>query len=115
VPHPITRHGDTRQDDYFWLREKENPEVRKHLEAEAVYTAAWMKPTEALQARLYTELISRVQQTDLTVPYRKRGFLYYSRTEEGKQYPIHCRKKRCCWTSTRSPRASRTSIWATRW
>ncbi|WNG42724.1 S9 family peptidase [Archangium minus] len=93
VPHPVTLHGDTRQDDYFWLREKENPEVRAYLEAEAAYTAAVMKPTEALQRKLYEEMLGRIQQTDLSVPYRKGGSLYYSRTEEGKQYPILCRKK----------------------
>ncbi|MFY0526973.1 S9 family peptidase [Archangium gephyra] len=93
VPHPVAFHGDTFQDDYFWLREKESPEVRTYLEAEAAYTAGRMKPTEALQARLYGEMLGRIQQTDLSVPYRKGGYLYYSRTEEGKQYPILCRKK----------------------
>ncbi|KFE63883.1 S9 family peptidase [Hyalangium minutum] len=93
LPHPVTQHGDTRQDDYFWLREKENPEVRAYLEAEAAYTAQVMKPTEALQQKLYAEMLGRIQQTDLEVPYRKGGFFYYSRTEEGKQYPIFCRKK----------------------
>jgi oligopeptidase B len=93
IPHPVTLHGDTRQDDYFWLREKENPEVRAYLEAEAAYTAQVMKPTEALQKKLYEEMLGRIQQTDLEVPFRKGGFYYYTRTEEGKQYPIHCRKK----------------------
>ncbi|WP_224368698.1 S9 family peptidase [Hyalangium versicolor] len=93
VPHPVTLHGDTREDDYFWLREKERPEVRAYLEAEAAYTAQAMKPTEALQQKLYDEMLGRIQQTDLDVPYRKDGFYYYTRTEEGKQYPIFCRKK----------------------
>ncbi|MFY0562639.1 S9 family peptidase [Archangium lansingense] len=93
VPHPVNLHGDTLQDDYFWLREKENSEVRTYLEAEAAYTAEVMKPTEALQARLYGEMLGRIQQTDLSVPYRKGGYFYYSRTEEGKQYPILCRRK----------------------
>jgi oligopeptidase B len=93
IPHPVTLHGDTRQDDYFWLREKENPEVRAYLEAEAAYAAQVMKPTEALQKKLYEEMLGRIQQTDLEVPFRKDGFYYYTRTEEGKQYPIHCRKK----------------------
>ncbi|PTL85061.1 S9 family peptidase [Vitiosangium sp. GDMCC 1.1324] len=93
VPHPVTQHGDTRQDDYYWLREKESPEVRAYLEAEAAYTAEVMKPTEALRQKLYEEMLGRIQQTDLSVPYRKGGFFYYSRTEEGKQYPILCRKK----------------------
>ncbi|WP_224249709.1 S9 family peptidase [Hyalangium gracile] len=93
VPHPVTLHGDTRQDDYFWLREKENAEVRAYLEAEAAYTAQVMKPTEALQKKLYEEMLGRIKQTDLEVPYRQGDFYYYTRTEEGKQYPFYCRKK----------------------
>ncbi len=93
VPHPVTLHGDTRQDDYFWLREKENAEVQAYLEAEAAFAAQAMKPTEALQKKLYDEMLGRIQQTDLQVPYRNGNFYYYSRTEEGKQYPIYCRKK----------------------
>lgn len=93
VPHPTTLHGDTRQDDYFWLREKESAEVHTYLEAEDAYTAQVMKPTEALQKKLYEEMLGRIQQTDLQVPYLKGGYYYYSRTEEGKQYPIYCRKK----------------------
>ncbi len=93
VPHPVVFHGDTLQDDYFWLRERESPQVRAYLEAEAAYTAQMMKPTEALQKTLYEEMLGRIQQTDLEVPYRKGGFYYYSRTEEGKQYPILCRKQ----------------------
>jgi oligopeptidase B len=93
VPHLLQFHGETLQDDYFWLREKENPEVRAYLEAEAAYTAQVMKPTEALQKKLYAEMLGRIQQTDLDVPYRKGGYYYYSRTEEGKQYRTYCRKK----------------------
>jgi oligopeptidase B len=93
VPHPVTLHGDTRQDDYFWLREKESPEVRAYLEAEAAYTSQVMKPTEALQQKLYDEMLGRIQQTDLDVPFRKGNFYYYTRTEEGKQYATFCRKK----------------------
>ncbi len=93
VPHALALHGDTLQDDYYWLREKENPEVRAYLEAEAAYTAQAMKPTEALQKKIYDEMLGRIQQTDLDVPYRKGGFYYYNRTEEGKQYAIFCRKK----------------------
>jgi oligopeptidase B len=86
-------HGEKRQDDYFWLRRKEDPQVRAHLEAENAYTDAVMKPTEPLQGALYSELLARIQETDLTVPFRKGGFFYYSRTEKGKQYPIYCRRK----------------------
>jgi oligopeptidase B len=93
VPRPIPFHGETLQDDYFWLREKENPEVRAYLEAEAAYTAQVMKPTEGLQKKLYDEMLGRIQQTDLEVPFRKGGYYYYSRTTEGKQYRTYCRKK----------------------
>jgi oligopeptidase B len=85
-------HGDRRTDPYAWLREKENAEVIGHLKAENAYTDAFMRPTEALQERLYQEMLGRIQQTDLSVPYRLRGYLYYTRTEEGRQYPIYCRR-----------------------
>jgi oligopeptidase B len=93
VAHMQTLHGDTLTDDYFWLREKDNPEVRKFLEAENAYTDQVMRPTEPLQKTLYDEMLSRVKEDDLSVPYRDRGWYYYSRTEKGKQYPIYCRKK----------------------
>src|ERR1700737_651068 len=86
-------HGDRRVDPYFWLREKENPEVLDHLRAENAYTDAFMRNTEPLQETLYQEMLGRIQQTDLSVPYRLRGYLYYTRTEEGRQYPIHCRRR----------------------
>jgi oligopeptidase B len=86
-------HGDTLVDDYFWLREKSNPAVLEHLKAEDAYALAMMKPTEGLQAKLYKEMLSHIKQTDQNVPYRLGGYFYYTRTEEGKQYPIFCRKK----------------------
>jgi oligopeptidase B len=92
-PHTTRIHGDTLTDDYYWLRNKGTPEVEAYLNAELAYAQALMKPTEALQERLYQEMLSRIQQTDASVPYRDHGFFYYSRTEEGKQYPILCRKK----------------------
>jgi oligopeptidase B len=92
VPRSETRHGDTRVDDYYWLRDKKNPEVIAYLEAENAYTDAVMKPTQALQETLYKEMLGRIKQTDLTVPYRQDDYYYYTRTEEGKQYPIQCRK-----------------------
>jgi oligopeptidase B len=85
-------HGDLRADDYDWLRRKENPEVIACLEAENAYTDAMMATTAELQETLYQEMLSRIQQTDLSVPYRLRGYDYFTRTEEGKQYPIHCRR-----------------------
>jgi oligopeptidase B len=93
VPHKTELHGDVRIDDYFWMRDKTNPEVIEYLKAENAYTAAVMKPTEPLQEKLYAEMLGRIKQTDLSVPYKDRGYWYYTRTEQGKQYPIHCRKK----------------------
>lgn len=93
VAKELTLHDDVRVDNYFWLREKKNPDVIAYLEAENAYTAAVMKPTEKLQEKLYQEMLGHIKQTDLTVPYRKGDYTYYSRTEEGKQYPIHCRKE----------------------
>ena len=93
VPHMQTLHGDQLEDDYFWLREKDNPKVRTFLEAENAYTEAFMKPTEPLQKALYDEMLGRIKETDLSVPYREGGWYYYSRTEKGKQYPVYCRKK----------------------
>src|SRR5262245_57969584 len=84
--------GDRLVDNYFWLREKKNPAVIAHLEAENAYTAAMMKPTEALQEKLYNEILSHIKQTDVNVPYRWGDYFYYSRTVEGQQYPIFCRK-----------------------
>ena len=80
-------------DNYFWLRDKPNPDVRAYLEAENAYTDAVMKPTEPLQKKLYDEMLSRIKETDVDVPYPQDGYFYYSRTEAGKQYPIRCRRK----------------------
>jgi oligopeptidase B len=93
VAHPSEIHGYKRADDYFWLRQKSDPAVTTYLQAENAYTAAVMKPTEALQQRLYDEILSHIKQTDLQVPYKYGSYYYYSRTEEGKQYPIYARKR----------------------
>ena len=93
IPASDTRHGETRTDNYRWLREKNTPEVTAYLESENAYTDAFMQPTQTLQTRLYDEMLARIQETDLSVPYKQNGYLYYSRTEEGKQYPLHCRTK----------------------
>jgi oligopeptidase B len=93
VPKHIEIHGDRRVDDYFWLREKTNPDVIAYLDAENRYADAIMAPIAALQGTLYREMIGHTKETDLSVPYREHGYLYYSRTEEGKQYPIYCRRK----------------------
>lgn len=86
-------HGGVLRDDYYWLREKTNPEVINYLKAENRYTEAVMKPTKALQAKLYKEMVGRIQETDLSVPYMDNGYIYYTRTIKGKQYPVHCRRK----------------------
>jgi oligopeptidase B len=93
VPKTTEVNGRTLVDNYFWLREKKNPEVRAYLEAENVYTEAEMKPTEGFQKHLYDEMLSRIKENDVDVPYKEGDYFYYSRTEAGKQYQIRCRKK----------------------
>ncbi len=85
-------HGERLVDDYFWLREKSNSAVADYLRAENAYADALLAPTKPLQEALYREMLGRIKETDLTVPYREGDYFYYSRTEQGKQYPIHCRK-----------------------
>ncbi len=93
IAHQQAIHGYTRHDDYFWLRQKSDVRVNAYLKAETAYTEAAMKPTRALQTKLYDEMLSHIKQTDLSVPYRRGEYFYYSRTEEGKQYPIYARKR----------------------
>ncbi|HEY2995809.1 MAG TPA: S9 family peptidase [Methylomirabilota bacterium] len=93
VPKIDVVHGDVRQDDYFWLREKDSPDVIAYLEAENAYTEALTRPTAAFQDALYREMLARIKEDDQSVPYPYGGWLYYSRTETGKQYAIHCRKR----------------------
>lgn len=93
VPKELVNHGDARVDDYFWLRDRSNPGVIEYIEAENRYTNEIMKPTEDLQKSLFKELAGKIKGTDMTVPDKIDDFYYYTRTEEGKQYPIHCRKK----------------------
>jgi len=91
--HREVRHGATVIDDYFWLREKSNPKVVDYLNAENAYTAEMTKGLQPFSDALYKEMLGRIKQTDLSVPTENRGYWYYSRTEEGKQYPIQCRRK----------------------
>ncbi len=86
-------HGDRRVDHYAWLRHKENPEVIAYLKVENAYTDAILKPTEKFQEKLYQEMLGRILQTDLSVPHKLRGYLYFTRTEEGRQYAFHCRRR----------------------
>ncbi|MEM7768882.1 MAG: S9 family peptidase [Cyanobacteria bacterium P01_A01_bin.37] len=85
-------HGDQRVDPYYWLRDRDDPNVIDYLKSENAYTEAQMTHTEALQKQLYDEMLERIQETDLSVPYWHGGYWYYSRTEEGKAYGIYCRK-----------------------
>ena len=91
-PHPVTLHGDTRVDDYFWLRAKDSEETLAYLEAENAYASTVMAPTTALQRSLYEEIVGRIQETDQSAPYRLGAFEYYYRTSEGKQYRTYCRR-----------------------
>jgi oligopeptidase B len=93
IAHRETRYGTTMVDNYFWLREKSNPEVIQYLEKENAYTDAMTKRQKPFEDALYNEILSHIKQTDLSVPVRRGDYFYYSRTEEGKQYPIQCRKK----------------------
>jgi oligopeptidase B len=86
-------HGDTFVDDYFWLRDKANPEVISYLEAENAHASSVMAPFAALQETLYGEMLGRIKETDLSVPVEDGGYHYYSRTEQGKQYATYCRRK----------------------
>jgi oligopeptidase B len=93
VPHVTKIHGDVRTDNYRWLQDKKKPEVIAYLEAENAFTAAKTRHLKEFRERFYKEALGRIQQTDQAVPVRERGYFYYTRTVEGKQYPIHCRKK----------------------
>ena len=95
IPKVDTTLGDTRVDNYFWLRddERKNPDVLAYLAAENRYTSAALKHTEGLQQQLFTEMKGRIKETDLSVPQRVGHYFYYSRTEAGQQYAILCRKK----------------------
>ncbi len=98
-PKVDTLHGEIRTDNYFWIREKSNPDVIAYLNAENAYTEAKMKHTEALQQKLYDEMLSRIKETDVSVPFRENGYYYWTATEKGKSYPIFMRRK----AAARSP------------
>ncbi len=92
VPKQITLHGDTRVDNYFWLRDRSDPDVIPYLEAENRYTEEVMAPAHPLRETLYQEILGRIQETDVSVPVKRDDYFYYTRTEEGKAYSIQCRK-----------------------
>jgi oligopeptidase B len=93
LAHQIEIHGDTIVDDYFWLRDRENPQVMEYLKAENEYTEQVLEPHAELRESLFQELKARVKEDDLSVPIKKDGYYYYSRVAAGQQYSIHCRKK----------------------
>jgi oligopeptidase B len=93
VPKQLTKHGHIRVDNYYWMNERENPKVLDHLNAENAYTQKRLKHTKKLQQKLYDEMVGRIKQDENTVPYLLNGYYYYTRYEEGKEYPIYCRKK----------------------
>ena len=93
IPKSSTLHGDARVDDYFWLRDRNSPEVTSYLEAENDYTQEMMKDTEELQQTLYEEMVARTKEDDASVPARKADYFYYTRREKGQNYAIHCRKQ----------------------
>ncbi len=92
IPHVERLHGGERVDPYHWMRQKDAPEVLEYLRAENAYTDAVTKGSQPLQERLYQEMLGRLKEDDAGVPYRQGAWLYFSRTEKGKQYPITCRK-----------------------
>ncbi len=93
IPIILTTAGHERIDNYFWLNERDNPQVLAYLEGENAYTKAMMSDTEAFQEQLFTEITSRIKQDDQSVPYFKNGYFYYSRYEKGGEYPLYCRRK----------------------
>ncbi|MGD8727159.1 MAG: S9 family peptidase [Gemmatimonadales bacterium] len=92
-PVELEMHGDVRVDDYYWLNQREDPEVLAYLEAENAWTESQMAHTEDLQERLFEEIKGRIKQDDESVPYFRDGYWYYTRYEEGKDYPLYCRKR----------------------
>ena len=90
--HLISLHGETWNDPYFWLRNKEDPEVIKYLEAENEFTNYHTRHTEKLREDMFEEMKGRINEDDQTVPTKEGGYLYYSRTETGKDYRIYCRR-----------------------
>lgn len=91
-PKELTIHGHTRIDPYYWLNERDAADVVAYLEAENAYTEHVMAPTSELKQKLFDEMMSRIQQTDMSVPVKLNGYEYYTRFEEGKEYPVYCRK-----------------------
>ena len=92
VPHEMTIHGHTRSDEYYWLRQRENPEVIAYLEAENAYSEAMLAGSAALRDTLLAEMKGRIKKDDATAPYELNGYWYYIRFVEGGEYPLWCRR-----------------------
>ena len=92
-PYEIIQHGQTRIDNYYWMRDRTDPETLNYLRAESAYLAEMMLHTKLLQESVFSEMKSRIMEDDSTVPEKRGGYFYYSRYSAGKQYPIFCRKK----------------------
>src|ERR1700747_1037521 len=93
IPTQLEKHGCVRLDDYYWLRERDNPEVIAYLNAENEYAEKQMAHTKAFEEKLFEEIKGRFKQTDMSVPYKRDDYFYYTRYEEGKEYPIYARKR----------------------
>ena len=94
IPTPLEKHGHVRVDNYYWLRQRDNPEVIKYLNDENEYGAKEMAHTREFEERLFDEIKGRFKQTDMAVPYKRDDYYYYTRFEQGKEYPIYARKRR---------------------
>ncbi|MDP9130716.1 MAG: S9 family peptidase [Candidatus Binatota bacterium] len=92
IPTKLETHGQVRVDDYYWLRERDNPEVIRYLNDENAFAAKAMAHTQEFEKKLFKEITGRIKQTDLSVPYKRDDYFYYTRFEAGKEYPIYCRK-----------------------
>ena len=93
IPMELKDHDQTRIDNYFWLKQRENPKVINYLKAENKYTDAMTSHTKKLEKKLFNEIVDRIAKDDESVPYKENGYYYYNRYEKDKEYPIYCRKK----------------------
>jgi oligopeptidase B len=93
IPTTLETHGHGRIDDYYWLRERDNPEVIKYLNDENAFAAKEMAHAQDFERKLFEEIKARIKQTDMSVPYKRDDYFYYTRYEEGKEYPIYARKR----------------------
>jgi oligopeptidase B len=93
IPAELEKHGHLRIDDYYWLKDRDNPDVIAYLKAENEYSDHVMAHAKPLEEKVFEEIKSRIAQTDMSVPYKRDGYFYYTRYEQGKEYPIFARRK----------------------